>query len=66
MEQIPVAPRREVVVNMFVSLDGFTGGGQDWGIRAQPGPQLQAYGWPWPAARRTRGGSGACAGHARS
>jgi len=31
MEQIPVAPLREVVVNMFVSLDGFTGGGQGWG-----------------------------------
>jgi len=28
---------------MFVSLDGFTGGGQDWGIRARPGPQLRAY-----------------------
>jgi dihydrofolate reductase len=28
---------------MFVSLDGFTGGGQDWGIRARPGPDLQAY-----------------------
>jgi dihydrofolate reductase len=43
VEQISVAPRRELVVNMFVSLDGFTAGGQDWGIRAQPGPELQAY-----------------------
>ena len=43
MEPIPAAARRELVVNMFVSLDGFTGGGQDWGIRAQPGPELQAY-----------------------
>jgi dihydrofolate reductase len=43
MERISAAPRRELVVNMFVSLDGFTGGGQEWGIRAQPGPQLQAY-----------------------
>jgi dihydrofolate reductase len=36
-------PRRELAVNMFISLDGFTGGGQDWGIRAQPGPELRAY-----------------------
>lgn len=43
MERIPAAPRRQLIVDMFVSLDGFTGGGQDWGIRARPGPELQAY-----------------------
>lgn len=43
MEHAPAAPRRELAVDMFVSLDGFTGGGQDWGIRARPGPDLQAY-----------------------
>jgi dihydrofolate reductase len=37
------AASRELIVDMFVSLDGFTGGGQDWGIRARPGPQLQAH-----------------------
>lgn len=43
MEQVPAVPCRELAVNTFVSLDGFTAGGQDWGIRAQPGPELQAY-----------------------
>lgn len=42
MEATPAA-RRELIVDMFVSLDGFTGGGEDWGFRAEPGPQLQAY-----------------------
>lgn len=37
------AARRELIVDMFVSLDGFTDGGEDWGFRAQPGPELQAY-----------------------
>jgi dihydrofolate reductase len=43
MERTSVAQRRELVVNMFVSLDGFTGGGQGWGIQAEPDPELQAY-----------------------
>lgn len=42
MDATPTA-RRELTVDMFVSLDGFTGGGQNWGIRAQPGPQLLTY-----------------------
>lgn len=42
MEPVPAA-RRELIVDMFVSLDGFTGGGENWGIRARPGPQLQDY-----------------------
>jgi dihydrofolate reductase len=45
MEPIPPgpAPRRELIIDMFVSLDGFTGGGQDWEIQTRPGPELQAY-----------------------
>ncbi|HEV2378145.1 MAG TPA: dihydrofolate reductase family protein [Streptosporangiaceae bacterium] len=35
--------RRSLTVDMFVSLDGFAGGGEDWRFQYEPGVELQRY-----------------------
>jgi dihydrofolate reductase len=35
--------RRSLTVDMFVSLDGFAAGGEEWGFQYEPGIELQTY-----------------------